>query len=44
MFGQTAAGRYLLIVLIANSAEGGTWTVLTARQMTDAERRLFQAR
>ena len=37
LFGQTHAGRYLLVVL----AGSGRWYVVTARTMTDPERRLY---
>jgi len=39
LFSQTAAGRYLLVVL-ANLG-GGRWRIVTARDMTDNERRLY---
>lgn len=39
LFSQTAAGRYVLVVL-ANVGRG-TWKIVTARQMTDNERRLY---
>lgn len=39
LFSQTAAGRYVLVVL-ANLGKG-TWKIVTARQMTDNERRLY---
>ncbi|MBI2830800.1 MAG: BrnT family toxin [Chloroflexi bacterium] len=39
LFGQTLAGRYILVVL-ANLG-GGSWKVVTAREMIDAERRLY---
>lgn len=39
VFSQTAAGRYVLVVLV-NLGEGD-WKVVTARQMTDSERRLY---
>jgi uncharacterized protein len=39
IFGQTAAGRYLLIVLV--NVESGRWKIVTAREMTDGERRLY---
>ncbi len=42
VYGQTAAGRYLLLVLIAETA--GDWRVVTARDMTDTERRQFRRR
>ena len=40
LFGQTRAGRYLLVVL-ATSGDG-RWHVVTARTMTDSERRIFK--
>jgi uncharacterized protein len=40
LFGQTDAGRYLLVVL-ARSGDG-RWFVVTARAMTDSERRVFK--
>lgn len=40
IFGQTDAGRYLLVVL-ANRGSS-VWKVVTARQMTNDERRLYQ--
>ena len=39
VFGTTAAGRHLLVV-IAESLDGGVG-IVTARDMTDAEQRLF---
>jgi uncharacterized protein len=39
LFGQTHAGRYLLVVL-AGSGDG-RWYVVTARTMTDPERRVY---
>ena len=39
VFSQTVAGRYTLVVL-ANLGSG-TWKVVTARDMTDGERRLY---
>ena len=38
-FSQTAAGRYVLVVLV--NLGGGNWKVATAREMTDNERRLY---
>jgi uncharacterized DUF497 family protein len=40
VFGQTQSGRYLLVVL----ADGGSGVcrVVTAREMTDSERRLYR--
>jgi hypothetical protein len=38
-FSQTAAGRYVLVVLV--NLGGGNWRVVTAREMTDSERRLY---
>lgn len=40
VFSQTDAGRYLLVVLAEFG--GGTWRVVTARDMTDSERRLYR--
>lgn len=40
LFGQTDAGRYLLVVLVNEGS--GTWKIVTARDMTSAERRLYQ--
>jgi len=39
LFSQTAAGRYVLVVLVDQG--GGCWKVVTAREMTDGERRLY---
>jgi uncharacterized DUF497 family protein len=39
LFSQTMAGRYVLVVL-ANLG-GGSWKIVTAREMTDNERRLY---
>lgn len=38
-FSETAAGRYILVVLV--NLGGGSWKVVTAREMTDSERRLY---
>ncbi len=40
VFGQTTVGRYLLVV-IAHHSDG--WHVVTARDMTESERRSFRA-
>ena len=40
VFGATDAGRYLLVV-IADADDGGL-TIVTAHNMTDAEKRAFQ--
>lgn len=40
VFSRTATGRFLLVVL-ADQGDG-LWRVVTAREMTDTERRLFQ--
>jgi uncharacterized DUF497 family protein len=42
LYGQTDAGRYLLVVT-APSNDGGTF-IVTAREMTDTERKTFQKR
>ena len=40
VFSQTAAGRYILVVLV--NLGGGGWKVATARKMTDSERQLYE--
>lgn len=40
VYGQTDAGRYLLVVLADHGA--GLWRVVTARDMTAAERRVYR--
>ena len=39
VFSQTLAGRYILVVLV-NLGEGN-WTIVTAREMTNNEKRLY---
>ena len=39
LFGQTAAGCYILVVLV--NLGRGVWKIVTAREMTDSERRLY---
>lgn len=39
LFSQTAAGRYILVVLV--NLGRGCWKVVTARQMTDSEKQLY---
>ncbi len=39
LFSQTAAGRYVLVVLV--NLGRGVWKVVTAREMTDSEKRLY---
>lgn len=39
LFSQTANGRYILVVLV--NLGRGAWRVVTAREMTDSERRLY---
>jgi hypothetical protein len=39
LFGQTATGRYILVVLV--NLGKGSWKLATAREMTDSERRLY---
>jgi uncharacterized protein len=41
-FGQTEGGRYLLVVLAELGS--GVWKVVTAREMTANERRLYRQR
>ena len=40
IFSQTETGRHLLVVLA--DLGGGVWKVVTAREMTDQERRLYR--
>jgi len=42
--GQTDGGRYCLVVLAPDADEPGLWWVVTARQMTDTERRTYRGR
>ena len=39
VFSQTIAGLYILVVLV--DLGGGNWKVVTAREMTDRERRQY---
>jgi len=39
LFSQTGAGRYILVVLV--NLGRGDWKIVTAREMTDNERRLY---
>ncbi len=39
LFGQTEGGRYILVVLV--NLGGSVWKVVTARQMTDSEKKFF---
>ena len=39
LFSQTAAVRYILVVLV--NLGRGCWKIVTAREMTDSERRLY---
>ncbi len=39
LFSQTEAGRYILVVLV--NLGRGNWKVVTARDMTDSEKRLY---
>ena len=39
VFSQTVAGRYILVVLV--NLGRGNWKIVTAREMTDSERRLY---
>ncbi|MDO8655403.1 MAG: BrnT family toxin [bacterium] len=39
LFSQTASGRYLLVVLVDLGV--GAWKIVTAREMTVSERRLY---
>jgi len=40
VFSQTDAGRYLLVILADQGT--GVWRLVTAREMTDQERRLYR--
>jgi hypothetical protein len=40
LFGQTHAGRYLLVVL--SGSGDGRWYVVITRSMTDSERRVYR--
>jgi len=40
VFSRTSAGRYLLVVLASQGP--GVWRVVTAREMTLPERRMYQ--
>ena len=40
VFSQTTAGRYLLTVLV--NLGGGSWKVVTAREMSESERQLYK--
>lgn len=40
VFGRTDSGRYLLVILADRGR--GVWSVVTARDMTRQERRLYQ--
>jgi len=42
VFSQTAAGRYILAVLV--DLGGAIWKIVTAREMTESERRLYTTR
>ena len=39
LFSRTAAGRYVLVVLVYLGSND--WKIVTAREMTDTERRLY---
>jgi len=39
LFSRTGAGRYILVVLV--NLGRGDWKIVTAREMTDNERRLY---
>lgn len=39
VFSQTAAGRYILVVLV--NMGRGCWKIVTARETTNSERRLY---
>ncbi len=39
VFSQTGAGRYILVVLV--NLGKGNWKIVTAREMTESEKRLY---
>lgn len=39
VFSQTGAGRYILVVLV--NLGKGNWRIVTAREMTESEKRLY---
>jgi uncharacterized DUF497 family protein len=42
VLGQTFAGRYLAVLLTESSEVIDAWYCITAREMTDSERRLYK--
>ena len=42
--GQTHGGRYCLVVIVPDADESGLWWIVTARQMTDTERRTYRGK
>jgi uncharacterized DUF497 family protein len=44
VLGRTLAGRYLMVVLEAVTTAGDLCMVVTARDMTESERRLYRRR
>ena len=40
IFAKTQPGRYILVVLV--NLGSGVWKVVTAREMTDSEKRLYK--
>ncbi len=42
--GVTAAGRYLVVVLVVSTEQQSSWYCVTARDMTTTEKRLFLKR
>jgi uncharacterized DUF497 family protein len=42
VYGQTAAGRYLWACIVASRSEPTAWSLVTARDMTESERRQYQ--
>jgi|SRR5579862_7190138 len=42
VYGQTSGGRYLWICLVPSRTESNAWSLVTARDMTESERRQYQ--
>ena len=40
IFGRTRHGRYILVVLVNKTR--GNWRIVTSREMTDTERKLYK--
>jgi uncharacterized DUF497 family protein len=42
VYGQTVVGRYLWVCIAASRSEPNAWSLVTARDMTESERRQYQ--